>query len=642
MTFELRSIHLQNWKCYQSEHIKFAPNTGKRIWIVFGNNGFGKTSLLEAIQWCLYGNLGVPTATLPAYFNRVVSKGNPQLELSVQLTFELDGKIHEISRHAKRVGRGSAVSAQVSEASYRIDGRDQQDARERVEDLLPRDCSQFFFFDGLEIKRYAQSFYSDETQKAIERTLGIPELRNLREDATKVVGMLDDKLAQVASDDQELQRLTNEIADKQDEIVAVQEQLGFFKEQYQAAIKTLDSLQMEASQIDALQAKINDVRRLEREEARLREDVDKFETRIAETLRQAPISLLTDLIRDVADEMQRTTITTARRSGSAAQLKALLDADVCFCGRPMDDHALEHIQQELQRSNLSENAGIDSMRQDRLRLDLENLTNFKLPNLDKLHLERDRLIDEQTEVRQTLVRLREETGDIDLEKAQEIWRKIGEIEYTVNEKKGAIERTNQTLTQLEQEEERLRRQREQYVSRTGETDNLIRQSQLARGLEFAAKDLIEWRIAERKETIEQITSEIHHQVTNKPDEYVGVIIQQDYSLALRNAAGEVISPEVLSAGEKEALAFSFIAGLNLASNTAAPFVMDTPFGHLDVEHQKNLVNSLPNLPSQVIVLATDRDFPADLLKGIRSEVAEILEIQRLGATEDASTVRLAK
>jgi len=69
--------------------------------------------------------------------------------------------------------------------------------------------------------------------------------------------------------------------------------------------------------------------------------------------------------------------------------------------------------------------------------------------------------------------------------------------------------------------------------------------------------------------------------------------------------------------------------------------MDTPFGHLDVAHQENLVASLPDLPSQVIVLATDRDFPLDLLKNIRSEVADILEIQRLGATEDASTVRAA-
>lgn len=142
--------------------------------------------------------------------------------------------------------------------------------------------------------------------------------------------------------------------------------------------------------------------------------------------------------------------------------------------------------------------------------------------------------------------------------------------------------------------------------------------------------------------IEKHTSEIHRRVTNKPDEYKGIEIRTDYTLGIKNAAGAVLDPETLSAGEKEALAFSFIAGLNLASGTAAPFVMDTPFGHLDTDHQKNLVSSLPELPSQVVVLATDRDLPAHLLQSVRSNVAGILNIRRLDVTEDASTVESAE
>lgn len=642
MVFELRSIRLQNWRCYQDEHIKFAPNPDqKKIWIVFGNNGFGKTSLLEGIQWCLYGSSGVPTVNLRDYFNRVALRNNPDLELSVQLTFERDSSIHEISRHAKRVVKGTAISAQISEASYRIDGVEQGDPRERVENLLPEACSQFFFFDGLEIKRYAQSFYNQQTQASIERTLGLPELRNLRDDAAKVVGLLDGKLNDLASGDQELQTLNAQIFNQQEEITTIEEQLLFHREQHQAALQALESLQLEASQIEALEAKMNEILRLEREVSRFREDINLREEKIEEVLRQAPIPLLTDLIREVADEMQRSTMTVARRAGSVSQLKSLLDAEICLCGRPMDEHSREHVQKEIEISNLPGGAGMEAIRQDSLRLELENLANFKLPNLENLCLDRDRLRDDLEEVRQSIARLKEETGDLDLEKSKEVWRKVIEAEYTVKEKKDAIERNGQTLERLQKEEEQLRREREKYVSRQSESDTLVRQSQLARGLHYAAKDLIEWRIEERKATIERMTSEIHRRVTNKPDEYVGVVIKPDYSLGLKNVAGDVLNPETLSAGEKEALAFSFITGLNLASGTAAPFVMDTPFGHLDVAHQENLVASLPDLPSQVIVLATDRDFPHNLLKNIRSEVAEILEIQRLSATEDASTVRSA-
>ena len=388
MVFELRSIRLQNWRCYQDEHIKFAPNPDqKKIWIVFGNNGFGKTSLLEGIQWCLYGSSGVPTASLPDYFNRVAVKENPELELSVQLMFERDGKVHEISRHAKRVVRGSAVSAQISEASYRIDGVDQGDSRERVENLLPEACSQFFFFDGLEIKRYAQSFYNQQTQESIERTLGLPELRNLRDDASRAVSLLDDKLNDLASDDKELKELNTQIIDKQEEIITLEEQLQFSREQYQAAMQTQESLQLEASQIDALQTKIEEILRLEREASRFRDDISVREGKIEEALRQSPIPLLRDLIRDVADEMQRSTVTVARRAGSTSQLQALLSAETCLCGRPMDEHARGHVQKELEKNTPLGNMDMDAIPQDSLRLELVNLASFKLPDLEQLYFE---------------------------------------------------------------------------------------------------------------------------------------------------------------------------------------------------------------------------------------------------------------
>jgi hypothetical protein len=63
--------------------------------------------------------------------------------------------------------------------------------------------------------------------------------------------------------------------------------------------------------------------------------------------------------------------------------------------------------------------------------------------------------------------------------------------------------------------------------------------------------------------------------------------------------------------------------------------MDTPFGHLDKEHQKNIINSLPNLNSQVIILATDRDLPDPLLNLLLPYTTDIFKIHRLAADEDA-------
>lgn len=641
MELKLRNLRLKNWKCYQDEQIQFNLDTERQIWIVFGQNGFGKTSLLEAIQWCLYGSEVVSSSALLDRFNRVAVKEKPELELVVQLIFERDNDTYNISRIAKRVMRGTTASVQVEEAIVRKNGINQADVRERVEELLPKSCKEFFFFDGVEIKRYAQRLHTSETLKAIERILGIPELKNLRDDAKRARETLDKKLKEAASSKELLTQETEKITDLQEKIDIKKDQLQIAQENHEAALEILKGAKERGNQIEDLRGKLNELETKNRDQARLKDSLNQADNQVETALRQAPIPLLLEFVREVVDDMQSTTTITARRSGSVDQLRELLKSDLCVCGRCIDDSARQNILQELQRL---ESRGVsrskDALRQDDLRAKLDFLSRFQTPDLDELLLSRDRLIEELEEVKQAAYRLKQETRGLKGEEAQEIWKKVGEAEQISKEKKEKIDRLEGEIEELKQKEEKLCREIEKLAGQNKEIANLAHQVKLARGLYQATEELIEWRITERKETIETRTSELHRRVTNKPNEYMGVEIREDYTLGVKNAVGEILNPETLSAGEKEALAFAFIAGLNLASGTAAPLIMDTPFGHLDTDHQQNLINSLPDIPSQVIVLATDRDFPDYLLQGVRPHVAGILKIRRLSATEDASTVEV--
>lgn len=640
MTLKIQTIRLRNWKCYQDEIIQFQNSNDKNIWIVFGQNGFGKTSLLEAIQWCLYGTDAVSSAELETRFNRVAVRNDSHTHLSVHLTFDFNGRIYNVNRVARRNLRGTTVTVNVEEPTVIIDGVNQVDARERIEELLPRSCKEFFFFDGVEIKRYAQRVQKDETRDSIERVLGIPELRNLRDDAERAMRILDDRMSEASSADEELTRINASLDEKREEIATVDDQLANAKEQLGAAISIRDSIQAEAGQLEALRAKVEEISRLDREISRTSDSLNDVELQIATGLQQAAIPLLLGFIREVSSDMQRTSITTARRAGSNQQLKALMEAERCVCGRLMDDEAKVHIQKELDRLKGTENVGMEAIRQDTLRAAVDNLSRFQKPDFESLMLRRDRVADELEELKQTRDRLRQETGDISVDREREVWKKIGEAEAAIKEKEDAIKLFNDALARLKQDEDKLHRDRERSASQQEGMAELAEQVRIVRGLFLAAKELIEWRLGERKETIERHTSDVHRRVTNKPSEYAGVVIDSNYSLRVKNVAGDILDPETLSAGEREALAFAFIAGLNLASGTAAPFVMDTPFGHLDTDHQRNLVQSLPELPSQVLVLATDRDLPDNLLREVRPHVAEILKIRRLGPTEDASTVEV--
>ena len=642
MAIKLRSIYFKNWRCYKNQKLDFNLNNSKKIWIVFGQNGFGKTSILEAVQWCLYGSNFLAPSQLLECFNRVAIKENPELDLVVQVTFECDCSIYNISRTAHRKVREQRLYAEPEEPLFLKNGINQSDVRAHIAELLPNASKEFFLFDGVEIKRYAQRIHTKETHEAIERILGIPELRNLRHDAESATKKLKNKLNDSEAANNEYKQLNNQLQNFRKEIHDKREQYERVEQEYNDAVEIYESSQERANQIDSLRGKLDQLKNLESKQKYFKNELNKAETQIKTAYKKASIPLLLDLVQEVADEIDSSITTTPQRSGSVAQLEGLLQADTCLCGRCIDESVRQHIRDQLEaiKQNNKTNFSQDALQKKELRDNLVTLSRFNPPNFNQLLSDRDRLYEEIEEVRQATDRLKEQTEGINEQEAQKIWRKVGEAKQQIQQKQSERENLTREIESLRQEEEKLYRETEELLGYGKETATLAQQVKLARGLGNAAEELIEWRTKECKETIEKRTSEIHRCVTNKPKEYTGIKIKDDYTLKITTVSGEVLNPETLSAGEKEALAFAFIAGLNLASGRAAPLIMDTPFGHLDTGHQKNLVKSLPDLPSQVVVLATDRDFPDDLLQGIRDDVAEIFHIRRLSATEDASVVEV--
>ncbi len=50
-------IALNNFRIYYGENIiTIAPSSKRNVCIISGDNGYGKTTLLTALVWCLYGN----------------------------------------------------------------------------------------------------------------------------------------------------------------------------------------------------------------------------------------------------------------------------------------------------------------------------------------------------------------------------------------------------------------------------------------------------------------------------------------------------------------------------------------------------------------------------------------------------------
>ena len=654
MTLQIKKIHLQNWRCYENQVIEFDLNTDKNIWIIWGLNGYGKTSILEAVLWCLYGNEIVsPKKLIKAevdsseqssekqgyfYFSNV--KINPELELSVSLTLQKSGRNYVISRIAKRKKRGKTFFAEVSEALFNLNGQLKADSRERIDLLLPRSCREFFFFDGEKIKEYSNITQTAETRKAIESILGIPEIINLKTDSQNVAKKIEQKINQVNSSNKKLQGINTKLFQLTHEIAAKRDRLQTAIEEYSHEIKILEDVRERASQISELRNKLNKLRKLKQQQQESTQQLEKIEQDIDKILKIASISMMQKLVKEMADDLQTKTLTNTRISISIGQLRELLEADTCICGNCIGEKESNFISQQLKSI---EDAGIvieENSRIESLRLNLNRISKYKTPNLDLLLLDRDRLVDDIEEIKQVAEDIKKETAGVSERETDEIWRKVGQQEKAVEEADQRIKRLRKEIESSQQQQDILNRQREELLNSNKEMSMLNRQSQLANGLYNAASELIDWYTENCQQTIEDRASRLHNLVTNKPDEYEGIILRDGYNLRLKQTNGDIVNPQDLSEGEKQALVFPFIAGLNLASGKAAPLLIDTPFGKLDGLHQENLVKSLPQIPSQVILLATDRDLPENILNLLRPNIVQIHKIRRLGGTQDGSIIEI--
>ena len=654
MTLQIKKIHLQNWRCYENQVVEFNLDTDKNIWIIWGLNGYGKTSILEAVLWCLYGNeivspkrliraevdLSEQSSEKQGYFYFPNVKVNSELELSVSLTLQKGDRNYVISRTAKRKQRGKTFFAEVSEASFNLNGQLKTDSRERIDLLLPRSCREFFFFDGEKIKEYSNITQTAETRKAIESILGIPEIINLKTDSQNVAKKIEQKINQVNSSNKKLQdintklyRLTHEVAAKRDRLQAA-------IEEHIQEIKILEDVRERASQISELRDKLNQLRQLKQQQQELTQRLEKAEQDIDKVLKVASIPMMQKLIREMADDLQTKTLTNTRISISIDQLRELLEADTCVCGNCIGEKESNFISEQLKNI---EDAGIvseENSRIESLRMDLKRISKYKTPNLDRLLLDRDCIIDDIEENKQVTDKLKKDTETVSERETDEIWRKVGQQEQAVEEADQRVKRLQKEIESLQQQQDNLNRQRGELLNSDRETAMLNKQFQLAQGLHNAAAELIDWYTENCQQTIENQASYFHKIVTNKPDEYEGIVLKNGYNLRLKQTNGDIVNPQSLSEGEKQALVFPFIAGLNLASGKAAPLMIDTPFGKLDGHHQENIVKSLPQIPSQVILLATDRDLPEHILDLLRPNIVQIHKIRRLGGTKDGSVIEI--
>lgn len=131
---QFQRIRVQNWRCFSDESVRFDDG----VTVLYGNNGSGKSSLLEAAFFALYGSNALETGTT---MSDVVTTDEDTAQ--VTLSFAHQGESYEVTREI-RIRTSTTQSADLTtppgqpdlDQISAIDELIQEELRLNAEDFL--------------------------------------------------------------------------------------------------------------------------------------------------------------------------------------------------------------------------------------------------------------------------------------------------------------------------------------------------------------------------------------------------------------------------------------------------------------------------------------------------------------------------
>ena len=597
------------------------PSPDRPIVLVGGLNGGGKTTLLDALQLVLFGELAQTSnrGSMPytEYLNRSIHRKSIYGEASLSLSFrhfaEGSESRYEIRRAWHRTKRGAKESFSATRNGV-PDHLSSANWAARVHTFMPAGIAHLFLFDGERIEAYADP---DKTSELIESA--ILNLLGLN-----VVDQLDRDL-----------KVFERRKRTEDKDGPESTRIRHAEEEAEKARRRLSDLRQIGEKLnDQLAQKEQEANRLEHEfraaggplyERRteletLRQQVQSEQSELDARLREHAAGALPLLmVKGVLEEATTLASTERVANREAMVLGALEERDAKALAFLREHNVAGDVRSLVESFFSDERAKRRQLSEASTHLDLPEDTPARLSvllgsTLPEAAVAADATLRRHGKTRDAAAAVEEQIAHIPdedfiaplVEGRKRLDDELADIQMQkernrieVESAEGELERLEKTLADLQEADARARLGRH-------EKSRIVSHSVRARN---TLKEFRRRVIARNVEQIEHLVLESFQQLLRKTSLVSRIAIDPEtFSLSLFAPDGGRLDPRRLSAGERQLLAVATLWGLGKASGRALPTAIDTPLGRLDGTHREHLVERyFPNASHQVLLLSTDEE-----------------------------------
>lgn len=648
----LERIDLENFRQFKGKQkINLSDIRDRNVTVVHAENGTGKTTILKAVLWGLYGHEGLKDDFEQP--SNIIHEGSayrcndPESLAAVVKLFFRHG-INEryiltrsMTLSQQRVDATKAdITLEVMKNGQTFEvGR----AQPKILELIPSGISPFLFFNGERINYLAEEKNSEKVTEAIHQMLGLKLLGTTIKDLEhqNVRGRFRQELQQNASDEKrellDEQTKLEGIADRRDkeheEAIA---NLGSIDVQLTAVSSKLEA-NKEAHELQVRREQLNK----EQKDAQLR--CDDLSSRLAKTIGEDGYSVL------LGDRVAKgkSLVASLRNQGRIPArvvntfVQELLDAGECICKRSLPEGSAERTAVEQQMTlagDLSFNNAVSEL--DNAIGHITGSSGQVLEQIKSLNRERIALKDGIRDRDEEIEHIHQTLGSKDDEV-------VKQLEDT--HKKLLVSRDEQlaTIGRIEGNKVAVKEQLEEMSRRI----SAIEDKEDAAALAQRRISLLEDCVEVLRNILATETEDLRPLLNDKIDALFRLIMAKDYraeitssyTLRVLKPIGAVQADGVgeereaaLSTGERTVAALVFIASLVALAEQRAeiptimkdltgsvyPLVIDSPFSALSV-FRKGVAKHIPQLAPQVLLLVSPETYRG-------SVHAALAETRRIG------------
>ncbi len=299
----IRRISLQNFGSHAGTELTFSDG----INAIIGENGAGKTTILEAISYALYPR---------SIRNQESIMRTGSSRMKVELEFELNGHHYLIVREKEKEGGSSALLYELLDGQRKLLQRDQSKVSKQVEALL-----------GVRRETFLQAIYvrqgeiADLLEQApakrkelIGRLLGIEALEGIWEELKNVISRLDSELYSIESEMKGIGEVFKEENSLLEELRSLREKKGTLERHEKELYSKIYSLKREISDLEELDRKymnlkareenlLKNMNQLSNEIEKKKEELSRIERRLIKLPDLEVIASKYDVISKVKEQL---------------------------------------------------------------------------------------------------------------------------------------------------------------------------------------------------------------------------------------------------------------------------------------------------------------------------------------------------